>query len=253
MKIAIGLTGLCDHNCWFCYASASADNNRFIPSGEIVRFIHDAFHYYKGNVSFPLGGGEPALHPDFEDMIKEIESISVPYSVTTNLDHPERIHHIRKGWLWGSIHSPEEVDKIVTILKESKNSGANVLVMRSYRPYIYDVLDILSENNIPFILTFFKPYGRAEGKNKETLSREEKTSLIKEIYTRYNRPVATDSCQFLSVNERCNCGVSWVTISPDREVKPNSFHSGIPIPELTLDNFLKAYREIPKKVHVGKA
>lgn len=248
MKIAIGITDICNHNCWFCYARSS-QNGEIIPADELLNFMIEAGCFFT-DVSFPLGGGEPTAHPDFEEIVSELEKRMIPYSVTTNLEHPEKLLNIRNGWVWGSIHDPEETEEIVKKLRTlHANKGVNVLVMKSYLPYIHDIIRVIIEHKLPYILTMFKPYGRAEGADHEVLSHEEKVRLIRDLFMHYRQPVATDSCQMLTENEFCRCGVSWVTISADRTVRPNSFYCGISIQKLSLESFIEAYKAIPKRVH----
>lgn len=248
MKIAIGITDICTHNCWFCYARSS-QNGQVIPADELLSFMIDARRFFT-DVSFPLGGGEPTAHPAIEDIVSELEKRMIPYSVTTNLEHPEKLFNIRNGWVWGSIHHPGETEEIIKKLRSlHANKGVNVLVMKSYLLHIYDIVRIITEYRLPYVLTMFKPYGKAEGADHEMLSHEEKVRLIRDLFMHYRQPVATDSCQMLTENEFCRCGVSWVTISADKTVRPNSFYDGVKIQKLDVESFIEAYRVIPKRVH----
>jgi len=253
MKIGISLTNKCSKNCWFCYANSSSQGREELDFDELKGFVYE-LHRLPQHPLLCFGGGEPFEYSKITDLIDLLEKLRYPYSITSNLMKiPRNLGEImRCGWLWGSIHYPSETQSVINILKSTgkKNVGVNIMVMRDYLPVIYDVVDEVVKAGLRYIITFFKAVGRGVTNRAQELNFEEKRQLITNLCKRYGG-VYTDSCQGLSGDKKCSCGVNWFTITVDKVLKPNSFYpSGVKLERLTLAEFLKAKDKIPKQVHL---
>ncbi|MEM7820533.1 MAG: hypothetical protein QW761_02970, partial [Candidatus Aenigmatarchaeota archaeon] len=101
---------------------------------------------------------------------------------------------------------------------------------------------------IPFIYSVFKPVERI-AKN-ESISKEELREVIKTTWLMTYKPVGVSSCEKIAPEEKCPCGITWVTITPELILKPNSFEKyGIRMTQLTLNEFAYAYKLLPKGIH----
>jgi len=253
MKLGISLTERCYRMCWFCYAMSHPTYPTEMDFDELSNFILE-LRRLKHPPLLCFGGGEPFEYRKIIDLINLLERLRYPYSITSNLMKiPCNLGEImRYGWLWGSIHYPSETQSVINILKSTgkKNVGVNIMVMRDYLPVIYDVVEEVIKAGLRYIITFFKAVGRGVINKKQELTFEEKKELIVNLCRRYGG-VYTDSCQGLSGDKKCTCGVSWFTITVDKVLKPNSFYpSGVKLERLTLAEFLKAKDKIPKQVHL---
>lgn len=124
--------------------------------------------------------------------------------------------------------------------------------MKSHIPQIYDTIEKVEREKIPYIVTFFKAYGRAKENVKgyqESLTTEEIKDFLKTLCKKYNG-VYSDSCLDVTGKIHCTCGVSWFTITVDKLLKPNSFYpEGTVLRELSWIEFNHAKKLISKKIH----
>lgn len=257
MKIGIELTRKCDKLCWFCYNNSTSNSSDELSFDELSSFVRELSKLRQRPI-LCFGGGEPLLYSRINELINLLEEYRYPYSITTNtsylLDKKSIISKMQVGWLWGSVHFPHEVDRVISRLRTcgAKNYGVIILVMKSYVPRIYDVIEKIENAKIPYIITFFKTYGRAKERERghyESLTTEEMKDFLKTLCQKYGG-VYSDSCLDVTGKVHCTCGVDWFTITVDKLLKPNSFYpAGVVLHTLSLTEFNRAKELIPKKIH----
>lgn len=256
MKIGIELTRKCNKLCWFCYNNSVPEADVELDFTELSRFIEELSQLPQRPI-LCFGGGEPLLYSCLDDLIILLEKNKYPYSITTNttyLGKKDVVSKMQVGWLWGSIHFPHEVDRVISKLRTcgAKNYGVVILVMKSYIPRIYDVIEKVEDAKIPYIITFFKTYGRAKERARghyESLTTEEIKDFLKTLCQKYDG-VYSDSCLEVTGKIRCTCGVNWFTITADKLLKPNSFYPvGAVLRELSWAEFNRVKGQVPKRVH----
>ncbi|MFN3551412.1 MAG: radical SAM protein [Endomicrobiia bacterium] len=250
MKIGLMLTSKCSKQCWFCYMDSKQEKYSELDIDELRSFVLE-LDKLKQKPTLCFGGGEPTEYSKIEELTNFLEDLKYPYSITSNLLKYEKLSNIKHGWIWGSLHFPEELDYIIKTMSylNTKNKGVNILVMKSYVDKIENIIDTLRREDLDYMITFYKTYGRAKNVEKEELVYEEKQELVKKLAKKYGG-IYTDSCPNLVNKKICNCGVGWVTITEQKVLKPNSFYqTGVKIQSLTLKNFIDAYKQIPKQVH----
>lgn len=247
MKLSIELTDKCSHGCKNCYKDARASNSQFIDAGQLITFAKEcvkAFH-----AVFALGGGEPFEHPEIDFIIRELEQNNIPYSITSGsadraIEYRDRI---KNGSVWLSVHEPEEFPHILSAISKFSNGGINIQLKKSVLPYVREFATKIPEQ-IPFIYSVFKRAGRMAG--DESISKEELREVVKTTWLITHRPVGISSCEKIVPQEKCPCGITWVTITPELILKPNSFEKyGIRMMRFTMEEFTHAYRLLPKGIH----
>ncbi len=86
VHITIGLTSFCNHKCVFCYGdyvTSNAEKNYQINTSRLLAILGDA--HKKGLKAVSLvGTGEPLLHRDAAQIIREIKNIGIEVAVYTN-------------------------------------------------------------------------------------------------------------------------------------------------------------------------
>lgn len=255
MKIGISLTEKCSKNCWFCYADSKQTTTQELDFNELKQFIKE-LSLLPARPLLCFGGGEPFEYSRITNLIDVLEELKYPYSITSNLLYIfPAVSKIKHGWLWGSIHTPVDTDKVVSILKSTgvQNVGVNLLVMKQYKESLFAVTDKLESEQIPYILTFFKATGRGSSFVVEEFTANEKKEIIISLCRRYNKGVYTDSCQGLAGQTTCSCGKTWFTITADKMLKPNSFYLfGKRLNILSLAEFNRVRQIIPQQVHLYK-
>lgn len=93
-KIAacIFLSG-CNMDCFYCHNREllAADNNDFLCSTDVIKFLEDRKSFLEGVV---ISGGEPTLHIELEEFIFRIKQIGYPVKLDTNGTNPEMLERL---------------------------------------------------------------------------------------------------------------------------------------------------------------
>lgn len=107
ISINLDLTSACNFACPFCVDSGIINTGKFLTTDNIKKTI-DVLSK-KGLLSvILLGGGEPTLHKDFQDIVKHIKSKNIQVGIVTNgtrLDKVIKMAHLlkKKDWVRLSI------------------------------------------------------------------------------------------------------------------------------------------------------
>ncbi|MBP5307683.1 MAG: anaerobic ribonucleoside-triphosphate reductase activating protein [Clostridia bacterium] len=151
-------TGGCNFRCPFCHNASlvtDIDKNSALKADEILSFLKKRTGLLDGVC---ITGGEPLMHPDVTDFIKEIKSLGFSVKVDTNGSFPDRLKEIVNGGLADYVamdvkNSPEKYAMTVgvenfdiTPVKESvkflKESGAAFEFRTTVVKEFHDVADI---------------------------------------------------------------------------------------------------------------
>jgi MoaA/NifB/PqqE/SkfB family radical SAM enzyme len=243
--VAIELTSKCNKGCSFCYASSSSDGDTSWDKTEVMRFCKNLI----GKVfTINFGGGEPFEFDGVVEILNSLREDPVALSVTTNglllekyltqiLPNPKLTISI-------SLHKPEEISFVLCCIRFLRERGfknsVNVILRRSKLQELREVIpELLSLTKITYLN--FKPYGFAQGQDKETLGSEELLSFIKSlgINSAYLATCGKTPDEIKSVYTSCGAGKRWVTVTSRKTVKPCSFTTWeLPLIDLTYSSFL---------------
>ena len=92
-------TGGCNFRCPFCHNAALVIPGRLAPgtdSGEILEFLKKRVGILDG---VAVTGGEPLLHAELEDFLKQVKELGYPVKLDTNGSFPEHLRRIVESGL----------------------------------------------------------------------------------------------------------------------------------------------------------
>jgi len=81
----------CNFRCHFCHNKEvvmEPENLKEVPLAELMEFLREHVDFLDGVV---ITGGEPTLHPDLPDLIKEIKKTGLKVKLDTNGTNPEML------------------------------------------------------------------------------------------------------------------------------------------------------------------
>lgn len=244
----ISISNYCTNGCSYCYRKSN-EEGKFM-SLENYRFALQELTSKKYGSIFQvaLGGGEPLLHPDFNEIIKitrEEYGIIPNYTTSGKFFNQENIEATRAycgavaiSWDPYRNLSTEELSEIGPYLKNN-DILANIHYVISEKT-INDAVDLLNGKYDKYIKNFnsvifltYKPTGRAE--NSESIR---SADTLKTFLNLVDNPVTNikigfDACfvpvlmKATGVNidliDSCECGFFSVYIDENLDVTPCSF------------------------------
>ena len=244
----ISISNYCTNGCSYCYRK-STEEGKFM-SLEDYRFALQELTSEKYGSIFQvaLGGGEPLLHPDFNEIIKvtrEEFGIIPNYTTSGSFFNPENIEATKKycgavavSWDPYRNLSCGELSEIGSRLKEN-GILANIHYVISEET-INDAVDLLNGKYDEYIKDFnsvifltYKPTGRAENKGsiKSAGALKAFLNLVDDPVT--DIKIGFDACfvpvlmKATGVNvdliDSCECGFFSVYIDENLDVTPCSF------------------------------
>lgn len=244
----ISISNYCTNGCSYCYRKSSEDGK--FMSLEDYRFaLQELTNEKYGSIfQVALGGGEPLLHPNFNEIIKvtrEEFGIIPNYTTSGKFFNQENIEATRNycgavaiSWDPYRNLSLEELLKTGSYLKDN-DILANIHYVISEKT-INDAVDLLKGKYDEYIRDFnsvifltYKPTGRAE--NSESIKSADAlktfTNLVDNPVT--NTKIGFDACfvpvlmKATGVNidliDSCECGFFSVYIDENLNVTPCSF------------------------------
>jgi len=119
--IDIKITDKCDHNCPYCYQSSNKNGHHC--SKEAMKYIIDACVTMKV-FEVALGGGDPIIHPDIIDIIKEFKTNKIIANLSTKSttwlsnDSFRNAIFDNCGTIAFSVSTLKETQNIITELKK---------------------------------------------------------------------------------------------------------------------------------------
>jgi MoaA/NifB/PqqE/SkfB family radical SAM enzyme len=112
ISINLDLTTACNFSCPFCVDSKLINAGKSLTLEEIQKTI-DTLHSHGLLSVILIGGGEPTLHKDFEEIVRYIKSKKLQIGIATNGSRLEKIEAVaevleEKDWIRISIDAGEE-------------------------------------------------------------------------------------------------------------------------------------------------
>jgi MoaA/NifB/PqqE/SkfB family radical SAM enzyme len=243
--VAIELTSKCNKGCSFCYNSSSPGGDTLWNKNEVVELCKNLV----GKIfTINFGGGEPFEFDGIVEILNSLREDPVALSVTTNGLLLERylsqILPNPKLTISISLHKPEELGFVLCCIRLLRERGfknsVNVVLRRSKLQELRKVIPkLLNLTKITYLN--FKPYGFAQGQDKETLKSEELLSFIKSLglNSAYLATCGKAPDEIKSVYPSCGAGKRWVTVTSRKTVKPCSFTTWEPpLRDLTYSSLL---------------
>src|SRR4030066_1791103 len=112
ISINLDLTSACNFSCPFCVDSRLINAGRSLTVEEVKKTI-DTLHSHGLLSVILIGGGEPTLHKDFEEIVRTIKSKRIQIGIVTNGSRLEKIEAVveelkEKDWIRISIDAAGE-------------------------------------------------------------------------------------------------------------------------------------------------
>ncbi len=86
--------GACNMRCPFCHNASlvtKASSQPIIPKDEVLTYLNKRINILEGVC---ITGGEPTLHPDLPDFIKEVKSLGYKVKLDSNGSNPHMLKHL---------------------------------------------------------------------------------------------------------------------------------------------------------------
>lgn len=161
--VDIKITNKCNKGCNFCYQN-SVPEGKHAKFSDVVRLADILSRWKVFEVA--IGGGEPTLHPRFEDIIKYFRSKGIIPNVSTrNLDIKDK-DITNCGGVAFSVESPFDVKEVLRITRITRFMPYISFHVIEGIPSPEDFEEILlsaAEHWRPVVVLGYKPVGR--GKN----------------------------------------------------------------------------------------
>lgn len=245
----ISISNYCTNGCIYCYRSSN-EKGQFMSLEDYNHVLQELTQDKYGSIfQVALGGGEPLLHPDFNEIIKttrEEYGIIPNYTTCGKFFTPQNLETTRKycgavAISWDPYREDltlDELSRLGKLLKDEKIK-ANIHYVIS-ETTINDATQILRGKYDKYLKSFnaiifltYKPVGRANA--KDTLK---SSHLLQSFLVMVDKPVTTlkigfDAC-FVPVLlkttnmdktliDSCECGFFSVYIDENMNVSPCSF------------------------------
>jgi len=112
ISINLDLTSACNFSCPFCVDSKLINTGKSLTLGEIKKTIN-TLHSHGLLSAILVGGGEPTLHKDFEEIVRFIKSKRLQVGIVTNGSRLEKVEAVveelrEKDWIRISIDAAGE-------------------------------------------------------------------------------------------------------------------------------------------------
>jgi wyosine [tRNA(Phe)-imidazoG37] synthetase (radical SAM superfamily) len=185
ISINLDLTSACNFSCPFCVDSKLINTGKSLTLGEIKKTI-DTLHS-QGLLSVILvGGGEPTLHKDFEEIVRYIKSKRLQVGVVTNGSRLEKVEAVveelkEKDWIRISIDAAGE--EVYNDLHLPKHRVTLAEILERLRPNMEEMVrSVELAKEFSFDYVSFKPcLIRFNDSQRETLLKDVEKMKEKEI------------------------------------------------------------------------
>lgn len=107
LSINLDLTTGCDHACGHCVDDLVINSGKKLQFDEIKQSI-EILNKQGLRSAILIGGGEPTLYPQFEDVVAHLKKLKLQVGIVSNGGHGEKIHAIahlleKRDWVRFSI------------------------------------------------------------------------------------------------------------------------------------------------------
>ena len=112
ISINLDLTSACNFSCRYCVDSKLINAGKSLRLEDVKKTI-DTLHFHGLLSVILIGGGEPTLHKDFEEIVRYIKGNKLQIGIVTNGSRMDRIDAVagslrEKDWVRISIDAAEE-------------------------------------------------------------------------------------------------------------------------------------------------
>ena len=236
---------VCNHNCQGCpYQELNGEQNVFLDPKNFAELLKSLHGLEVKSIEFS-GGGEPTLHPEFCELVKQSANEGFELGLLTNgslVSGPmadlvvEHFTYIMVNidasdvQVYNQIHRPPEIYGFQTILKNleeviskknQKNSkltvGAKVMVCQTNMNFIEDVVNLSKDIGCDYIL--FKPMRNA----KDSLLPEQVgrvDDLIKTLQEKCHPFLICGGAKGSKTNRKCWLSPIHIVVDPLGDVYP---------------------------------
>lgn len=249
----ISISNYCTNGCSYCYRSSNQEGG-FMSLEEYSHVLQELTHKEYGSVfQVALGGGEPLLHPDFNEIIRltrEDYGIIPNYTTCGKFFNPENMETSRKycgavAISWDPYRDNltlDELTKLGRLLEDNEiRTNIHYVISETTLEHATDILrgkydGYLESFNAVIFLTY-KPTGRAG--REDTIRSPQKLQSFLDLVT---NPVTSlkmgfDACFVPIILKKtdidnamvdsCECGFFSVYIDEKLNVLPCSFCNDI--------------------------
>jgi len=158
---------MCNQKCSYCYARAGMKWNTISPYEEIIKNINLLINRPKCIIS--LIGGEPTLHPKFENILRSIKDLNHNLHIYTNGTSSffnNLNYDLYRKFLWtfsyhGKFTNNEEFKR--NILKFI-NNNINIELTVPAQNFNKDILRFIQYNKIKTVITFIHDNSKTQSK-----------------------------------------------------------------------------------------
>jgi len=245
----ISISNYCTNGCSYCYRSSNQEG-KFMSLEDYKHVLQELTHKTYGSVfQVALGGGEPLLHPNFNEIIRttgEDYGIIPNYTTCGKFFTPENLETSRKycgsvAISWDPYREDLTVDELSKLgrLLEDNDIRANIhyVISETTLEHATQLLEgkydgYLELFNAVIFLTY-KPTGRA--RREDTIRSPQKLRSFLDLVNKpaTNIKIGFDAC-FVPILlkktdidnamvDSCECGFFSVYIDEDLNVSPCSF------------------------------
>ncbi|NWF93239.1 MAG: radical SAM protein [Syntrophaceae bacterium] len=112
ISINLDLTSACNFSCPYCVDSGLLNDGKSLKLGEVKRMI-DVLRSHGLLSVILIGGGEPTLHKDFTEIVRDIKGRGLQLGIATNGTRMDKIAEVaglfeEKDWIRISIDAAKE-------------------------------------------------------------------------------------------------------------------------------------------------
>jgi radical SAM protein with 4Fe4S-binding SPASM domain len=236
---------VCNHNCQGCsYEELNRKENVFLDAKNFAELLKGLHSLQVKSIEFS-GGGEPTLHPEFCDLIKQAVNEGFELGLLTNgsllsgeiadlvVDHFTYVLvniDASDDRIYNRIHRPSEIFGFQTVLnnleemickRNEKNSkltiGAKALLCQANMNFIEEMINLAKDIGCDYIQ--FKPRRNAE----ECLFPEQTdraNDLIKTLQKRYFPFLICGEASSSRINMKCWLSPLHILVDPGGDIFP---------------------------------
>lgn len=237
--VYLNITSKCNMKCTYCCVDASG--GEFIKpiedlsTNEIINIINK-IHKFDPDIEFHIMGGEPFLRKDVTEIIKHLDKLKIPMSITTNgtLLTKDIVQALPKN-----IDIKVSMDTVNIDLNNKLRGktiqaikGLDLLIEYGFKPklgvtlskptlqYLEDTLSYCKNRGVDISIAVFEQFGRGSIHKEFSLSNEEimhAFNVLKDFYGDYiTARNCFNYCKHVIYNKHeCNilCGMSQTVLS----------------------------------------
>jgi MoaA/NifB/PqqE/SkfB family radical SAM enzyme len=159
IKIEWNLGKRCNYDCSYCPSSIH-DNNSEHTDIEILKLTVDKLMLLGKPIRLSFTGGEPTVHPNFEELINYCKHVGVGWvSVTSNGTRQAEWYINQRADYWVfSLHFEHDWNRVantisaVSKLKQKQNMMVNIMAHHDKMAEVKDVAGYFDTVKVPYVI-----------------------------------------------------------------------------------------------------